>query len=445
MTPSNHGRVKEARERLAAADSPEGNNDPAVRLVELFSPRPAEGSLTLHRAFSVVFDLTDAARQSLAATIDGIRSENENVGLDGVVETYGRRYPIHQATSLAPKVPGSALVPTSSLLGRSASHTSEQAALLEVIDTIDRAILLTSAELRGAEAAASDIETERGIVTNRDAGSAVGATLVMRSEDEEMLEALDAVAPPVTAVSELSAVVDLLSDDPERIRLEAALSQARAARDCVLPGDANDVIVLADLAIAEANGALAEYDMTPGSPTEVLTGQLAALGFTAAPFEAAEVANRLIDESAELETIRARLVRSIELAAMPPEIVELDTARAIVAERQLRISRRLRSQQQLLAVARAESRRLGLDGDGNGAILDLRDEPERPFPILIEEPLADLPARLSGAILSMLLRYSHQTQVICVTDQTDLASWCESVGERADWVSAGGWFAGRSG
>lgn len=445
MTPSSdQGRIQQARERLAAADSPLGLHDPAVRLVELTSPRSAERGLTLHRAFSVIFELTDPARQSLAATIDGLRSNNENIGLTGVVETYGQRYPMHQATSLAPKVPGSALVPTSLTPTRSEAHTAEQAALLEVIDTVDRAILLSGAELRGAEAVAADIATERAIVTNSDSGSAIGAALVIRSEDEEMLEALDMVAPPVTAINELRTVVDRLADDPDRTRLEAGLSQAKAARDCVQPGDANEVLVLADLAIAEADGALAEYDMTPGSPTEMLTAHLAALGFQAAPFEAATVANRLINESDELEGIRARLVRSIELAAVPPEIVELDEARSIVDERILRIGRRLRSQQQLLAVARAEARRLGIDANRSGAVLDLRDETERPFPVLIEEPLADLPARLSGAILSILLRYSHQTQVICVSDQVDLRSWCDSVGERAGWVEAQGWFAGRS-
>ncbi len=444
MTPSDLSRVREARRRLEAADVHSGSSDPAIRIVELQSPRLGERSLPLDRAFCVISGLAPAPRQALAATIDAVRSHNENMGLSGIVETYGRRFPMHKAATLAPKVPGSELVPTGSLFNRAAAYSAETEMVLEVIDTINRAILLSAAELRGADAAAADVETERAVLTNSDSGSAVGATLVVRSEDEEMLEALDMIAPPLPAIEELQLTVANVRADDRRTKLEGALSQARAAREQVLPSDANDVTVMADLAVAEADGALAEYDMTPGSPTEQLTSQLAALGFEAAPFEAADVADRLIAESAELETIRARLLRSIESSSLPPEIIELETRRHEIDQRRMRIRRTLRSHQQLLAVMKEESRRLGADVDGTGGLLDLRDEQERPYPILIEEPLADLPARLTGSILSILLRYSYQTQVICVSDQLDLHRWCESVGDRADWVHATGWFAGRS-
>ncbi len=444
MTGSDLSRVREARERLHAADAHLGLSDPAIRIVELQSPRLGERSLVLDRAFCVITGLASGPRQALAATVDAIRTNNENIGLSGIVETYGRRFPMHKASSLAPKVPGTDLVPTGSLFNRAAAYSAEAKLVLEVIDTVDRAILLSGAELRGADAAAADLEIERAVLTNSDSGSAVGATLVVRTEDEEMLEALDMVAPPVTAIEELRKTVARVREDGTRTRLEARVSQTRAAREQVLPSDSNDVTVLADLAIAEADGALAEYDMTPGSPTERLTSQLADLGFQTAPFEAAEVADRLISESHELETIRQRLVRSIESAALPPAVVELETRRHQIDERRLRIRRQMRSHQQLLAVMKQEARRLGVDVDGIGVILDLRDERDRPFPILIEEPLAGLPARMAGSILSILLRYSNETQVLCVSDQLDLHDWCESVGERADWVRATGWFAGRS-
>lgn len=444
MTRSDLTRVREARKRLHAADDHSGSSDPAIRIVELQSPRLGERSLPLDRAFCVIFGLASGPRQALAATVDAIRTNNEHMGLSGIVETYGRRFPIHQAAGLAPQVPGSALVPTGSLFNRAAARSAEADLVVEVIESIHRAILLSGAELRGADAAAGDLETQRAILTNSDSGSAVGTTLAVRSEDEEMLEALDLVAPPVAAIEQLRGTVERVRDDGQRTRLEAAISQAKAAREQVLPGDANDVTVLAELAVAEADGALAEYDMTPGSPTETLTAQLADLGFHAAPFEAAQVADRLICESEELETIRLRLVRSIESASLPPEIVELETQRQQIEKRRLRIRRRLRSQQQLLAVMRQETRRLGVEAGGSAAVLDLRTDSERPHPILIEEPLAGLPARMAGSILSILLRYSNETQVICVSDQLDLHEWCESVGDRAGWIGASGWFAGRS-
>lgn len=443
MTPSDPRRIREARERLDAAERHSGHTDPAIRIVELQSPRPAERSLTLHRAFCVISSLAESPRQALAATVDGLRSENDNIGLASIVETYGRRFPREQVRSLAPTVPGSSLVPVRELAGANSARTAEARMLVEVVQAIDRVVLLSSAELRGAEAAAADIEQARAAFTGGDVGSAVGSTLAIRTEDEEMLEALDMVAPPVAAIEELSALLAQLRDDPRRLRLEATLSQTRAARDQLLPGDGNSAVVLADLAIAEADGALAEYDMTPGSSTELLTAKLDDMGFVTAPFEAPRIADRLIDESSELEAIRARLSRSIENATIPPDLLELEAKRQLVSERRLRIQRRLRSQQQLLAVAKAEARRLGLDLDGTGSVLDLRDGEARPTPILIEEPMVDVPARLTGSVLSVLLRYSRHTQVICVSDQLDLRQWCDSVGERAEWLTATGWFAGR--
>lgn len=443
MTPSNQTRVREARQRLHAVEHLEGSSDSALRLVELQSPRSAERSLPLHPAFAVISGLAQAPRQALAATVDGVRTGNDNVGLAGIIETYGRRLPRSQVMDSAPTVPGSALVPVSQLQSSSV-RTAEAQMLLEVVDTIDRATLLSGSELRGAQAAASDLEVERAALTGRDSGSAVGSTLAIRSEDEEMLEALDMVAPPLTAIADLKSLVTHVRDDADRLKLEATVSQARAVRSQLLPGDGNEAVVLADLAIAEADGELAEYDMAPDSPTELLTARLASLGFQAAPFEAPGVADRLIEESVELEEIRDRLLRSIESAALPAGVLELETQRQALTEQRLLIQRRLRSQQQLLAVARSEARRLGLDLDSTGQVLDLRDEPARPAPILVEEPLIDLPARLTGSILSVLLRHSRHSQVICVSDQLDLHEWCGLVGDRADWVAATGWFAGRS-
>lgn len=438
-------RVQEARRRLQSAEATFGNDDASIRIIELLSPRAGEPSLPLDRSFCVISELSDAARQALAATIDAVRTNNPSMGLAGVVESYGRRGPMHQQHTVPPSAPGTSLVPTLSIFGRSA-HGEEISQLLQVIDTIDRAVLLSGAELRGADAAADALDdlldASADVVSS---STAPGAAIELYSdgpvgEDLQMLAALDSVAPPVEAVALINQAAEVLRNDTQRTRLEAACSQAAAARSQVLPSDGRQVAVMAELAVAEADGSLAEYDMEPGSSAETLTELLASIGIETTAFTALEVADQVQRESTELEAIRARIEASIEQITPSPETLQITVERRRVEGQRLRIQRRLRSQQQLLAVAREESTRLGYEQ----SVLDLRDAAERPTPILIEDPLDDLPARLSGAILSTLLRHSSQTQVICVSNQQDLRQWCNSVGDRAGWVEANGWFAGRN-
>ncbi len=437
-------RVQEARRRLETADATTRNSDASIRIVELHSPRVGEAPLELDRGFCVLASMSGPARQALAATIDAVRTNNEHIGLAGVVESYGRRSRMHQQRVEPKTAPGTSLVPTLSIFGRSA-HTEEIEQLHEVIETIDRAVLLSSAELRGADAAAAALDAELAIGGST-AGVRASTDIELYSptnpltDDQQVLAALDSVALPVEQVDLIRKAVAALRADTQRTRLQAACSQAAAARSQVQPTDGQQVNMMAELAVAEADGTLAEYDMEPGSSAETLTRQLAEIGIDATAFTAPEIADRIIGESEELESIRARLITSIESVANSPEVERLTTERRDVERQRLRITRRLRSQQQLLAVARDESTRLGFDQH----TLDLRDAAERPTPILIEDPLDDLPARLSGAILSTLLRHSAQTQVICVSDQLDLRQWCNSVGDRAGWVQASGWFAGRN-
>ena len=391
--------------------------------------------------------MVGSARQALAATIDAVRTNNEHIGLAGVVESYGRRSRMHQQRVEPKSAPGTSLVPTLSIFGRSV-HTEEIEQLLQVIETIDRAVLLSSAELRGADAAAASIEdalVAAGRAHDVDTGeTSTDIELYSPSnpltDDEQVLAALESVALPSDQVDQIRSAVAALRADTQRTRLQATCSQAAAARSQVLPTDGREVNMMTELAVAEAEGSLAEYDMLPGSSAQTLTACLAEVGIETTAFAAPEIADRIVRESEELDAIRVRLTTSIERLASSPEIERLTNERRSVERQRLHIQRRLRSQQQLLAVARDESTRLGLDQPA----LDLRDAADRPTPILIEDPLDDLPARLSGAILSTLLRHSAQTQVICVSDQLDLRHWCESVGDRAGWVQASGWFAGRN-
>jgi hypothetical protein len=439
-----HDRVQEARRRLDAVRGAE-RGDPSLRVLELESPRPDEASLRLHNAFCVISGLSESARHALAATVDAIRTGNANIGLAGTVESFGRRVPIH-TTRAGARTPGTSLVPAAAIFGRTSARTAEAALLAEVIETIDRAVLLSGAELRGADAAATAVTDRlRGLSPEHadKPGTSIDIYAGDKAEDEAALAALDEIAPDPIAMQRIEEGLDLLRSDNERTRLQAACSQAAASKAQLLLSDARDVAMLADLAVAETQGCLAEYDMTPGSPAKSLTAQLAQISVDAASFNASSIAERVISESAELESIRARLVRSIAAANPSPAVAVLRDERRRIDEQRLHIQRRLRSQQQLLAVAREQWGRIGLGEIDLRSTIDLRDDADRPLPILVEDPLNDLPARLSGAILSTLLRHSSQTQVLCVSDQIELKQWCASVGDRADWVPATGWFAGR--
>jgi hypothetical protein len=305
VNPGDLRRVQEARQRLHAAETTLGSDDAAIRIVEVRSPRPGERSLPIDRAFCVVYGLSNAARQAVASTVDSVRSNNEDIGLDGIVETYGRRLPMHQATTLAPKVPGTAIVPVASLHGRNTARTAETTLLHEVIDTIDRAVLLSGAELRGGDAVARELEERitklRTVVPNEtSAGMALepfDANDPNGADDVQVLAELDSVAPPAKLIARIHEALQLVRNDPQRTRFEAAISQAAAAKAQVLPSDANDVAMLADLAVAEADGLLAEYDMSPTSPAANLTTHLQSIGIAASQFEAPVLADRVLAET----------------------------------------------------------------------------------------------------------------------------------------------------
>ncbi len=434
-------RIYKARERLrSATDSPE-RDDPAIRLVELHSPQPGDSSLALHRNFCVISDLSDRGRQALSATIDGLRLNDPTNGLAGTIETRGTRTSLTQLR-IEQQPPGTALVPSRAFFAGSSARTAQAAQLAEVIEMIDRAVLLSGAELRGADAAAEEIRL-----------SVVPPPTEIMIPDPQLddarrtLEALEQAAPPGELIEQLMSAALALDGDRARIALQAKRSQAEAAKAQLLPTAGRDVVMLADLVVAEADGEIAEYDMNPGSTAAQLAACLASLDIETSPAAAPALAVRVLEEATELEAIRARALETIDAEAMERrpsgQGCGLHAELQHIDDQRNHIQRSLRSQQQLLAVAREQWNRVGIGDVDLHSHLDHTGDIDRPLPILVEDPLADLPARLSGAILSTLLRHSAQTQVICVSDQVDLGAWCKSVGDRAGWVAASGWFAGR--
>lgn len=427
-------RVVEARQRLRAADESPFRHDPAIRVVSLDSPKADEAPIELHPRVAILAGLSESAQQSLAATIDAIRVRNPDVGLTGMIETHGRRRPMSMLHRLQ-QAPGAGIEAPGLLIS-----APEASLYIEVAKSAERAILVSAAELRGADERAAQIDEQRAALQQ----SLEHASTALATIDDRaaMLAAIDDVLLPVEVVEELQGALEVVVADPKRLELQAALEQAEAAKARVLPGDGAQAALLADLAIAEADGTLASYDVIPDGPAAKLHSQLQRFGLETTADQAPQVAARVIAESRELRDMRHSLQRElsdgtehVEHAPIDDEDSLLDL-RAGVDQLRMQVQRRLRAQQQLLAIARETIAELSGLGDAERAAGDLS-------PVLIEEPLLDLPGELSGAVLSMLLRYSAHRQVICLSDQRLVETWTRSVGGRAGWTKAHGWFLTR--
>ena len=421
-------RVEEVRERLRAADQSPFRHDPAIRVVELDSPRDDDAALELHPRVAVLAHLSDGAQQALAATVDAIRLRNPNVGLTGRVETHGRRRPFTMLNRLKQQ-PGRGIDTSNAFIS-----APEATLYVEVAKSAERAILVSAAELRGADERAGELDQQRDELAS--SLESASTALVHADERAAMIATIDDVLLPVETVERLQAGIDAVYADKQRVQLQATLEQAEAVKARVLPGDGVQAALLADLAIAEADGTLAAYDVMPGGPSALLHEQLLGLGLDGSPDQAPKVAARVIAESIELRDMRYALNRELGESVEPEAIDDEDSLldlRRTVDEQRMRIQRRLRAQQQLLAIAQAAIAELSGHGDPARSAGDLS-------PVLIEEPLADLPTELNGAVLSMLLRHSAHRQVICISDQRLLKNWTDSVTERAGWTEAHGWF-----
>ena len=323
---------------------------------------------------------------------------------------------------------------------------------MEVAKSAERAILVSAAELRGADERAAEIDEQRAELQR--SVEQVSTAIASVDERADMLAAIDEVLLPIEVVQELQAGLDVVQGDPKRLELQAAIEQTEAAKARLLPGDGAQAALLADLAIAEADGTLASYDVIPDGPAANLQLQLQRFGLEASPDRAAQVAAQVVAESQELRDMRDSLHR--ELGDGPAELGdgaevlraeaechdEVAEAQSLLDLRQgvdqlrMQIQRRLRAQQQLLEMARETIAELSGQGDAVRAAGDLS-------PVLIEEPLLDLPSELNGVVLSMLLRHSAHRQVICVSDQRLVQDWVYSVSPRAGWTMSHGWFFSR--
>jgi len=172
---------------------------------------------------------------------------------------------------------------------------------------------------------------------------------------------------------------------------------------------------------------------------------LATLGVDSSPETALDIAQRVIGERSELVAIRARLDEKL-LAPRPQRRPTIISPRlAAITRRSEDLRRKLEAQQHVLIASHlllaASLGRRPPESTINERIGPMSDH-RRALPILLVEPLADLPTHLGSAILSVLLRMSEQHQVICISENEDVHDWAARLGGRVGVSLALGWFAG---
>lgn len=405
MNAIDQGRVDRARQRLESAAQGGAVNDPAIRIVKLNPPEEGGQSVRLNRRLTMLSGLSGSGARTVFATIDGMaRDINGATGAD--------------ADGTSP--PGNAAAETAA-----DAHTTT---LVDIVDSCEQAMLLSGAEMRGADMALADIEEQI-----RSAQSSPPPP----SEHDQPSSATAGFAAFIAQVLHNPADADsithgleALQSDPRRIALQAACSldlEGDSGFDGPkLFGSSNRVQT--NLVRAEAEGELSEYDMAPGSPAYVLASRLDYAGIPTSPFEAADVATRLLAEIDTAKENQAAFEQS--LGALTGTDAELAAKREAVINQRSTAARRAATLQNLHRIARSQIQNRNGDGRRRGLM-----------PVLIEEPFNHLPDELTHATLAMLLEHSEVAQVILVTSRSDVRAWFTSADDRAECVDATGWFA----
>ena len=396
MNALDQGRIDRARERLESAAGRDSASDPAIRIVKLNPPEAGAESLQLNRKLTMLSGLSGSGRRTLFGTIDGMQRD---AGLSAEA---------HSAETFEIEVD---------------PNNATAAVLLRIIDSCEQAMLLSGAEMRGADMVLADLDEKiRSLQNSPDSEVDTPEAPVRRPEfDAFITQVLDLPADADSIVGGLAA----LSRDPRRVALKAACSLEldEAAGGPKLFG--SSVRGQSNLVRAEAEGELSEYDMTPGSPAYVLASRLEVIGIPTSPLDAAEVATALLTQIEEAQQHQAAYAESV--GALTCSAAELASERELIVTRRGTALRRQSTQQHLRRIARSQ-----LDADSRARGL---------MPVLIEEPFADLPDELTQPTLSMLLKHTELAQVILVASDVDVRAWCDAIDDRAQVVDATGWFA----
>ena len=402
MNAIDQGRVNRARQRLESAAQDGPVNDPAIRIVKLNPPEEGGQPVRLNRHLTMLSGLSRSGARTVFATIEGMTRD---------------------VASAANSLDASNDGPNAAAETSPDPHTTT---LLDIIDSCEQALLLSGAEIRGADMALADLDEQIRSAqenpptrNNDDAGTSSAAGV-----SEFVAQVLHNPADALIIEQGLAALLA----DPRRIALHAACSLD-------LDGDSgfggpklfgSSSRVQTNLVRAEAEGELSEYDMAPGSPAYVLASRLDHVGIPTSPLDAAEVAKNVLAEIEAARHDQAAFEQSLE--TLTGLEAELASKRDVVVTQRSATARRQATHRHLHQIARSQIK------NGGGRRRGL-------MPVLIEEPFSDLPDELTHATLAMLLEHSKMAQVILVTDRSDVRAWFSSNDDRFECVDALGWFA----
>ena len=411
MTAVDQERVDRARERLESATREGRVSDPAIRIVKLNPPEEGATPVALNRKMTVLSAMSSSGVRTLFTTIDGMQRDAGAEFVDSDIDEL----------SIDPSDP-------------------EVQKLLVLIDSCDKALLLSGAETRGADlvlseldekiAALQSVQTQTAQVASPVTGGASGVPSgwpVDRTVSTEFADFIAKVLESPAIAQPIEDGLELLSSDPRRIALKAACALDVAAGSKGNSGlfgsnGSNQSHILR----AEAEGELSEYDMAPGSPAYVLAARLESVGITASPLDVSDVATNLLAQIDQAKLDRAAYEDSTK--ALTGDAAHIVAEREQVASRRAAAWRRQSTQRHLRRIAQSQ-----LDEHGQRA--------RGLMPVLIEEPFADLPDELTTTTLSMLRTHSEIAQVILVTSRSDIGRWCDGQSDSVAAVRATGWFA----
>lgn len=389
------GRVERARERLASATRKRTVD--GLRIVKVNAPVADAEAIPLNRKLTVLSGLSGSGLRTLYGTINGMRRD---AGAD-------------KELGISPAEPDETIT------------TSIDPGLEAIVERSEQAIMLTESEVRGASLALEDLDAK--IHDTPEAPDLIASD----EFNNEFVPFINRCLDVATDSFSIEAGLDSLRSDPNRATLKAACST-----------DIEDVVALDDPASgamlfgggkngssgifqAEAEGALSEYDMAPGSPAYVLASRLDHVGISASPLDAAEVAELLLSQIEVATAQRLEFEDAVRAAggSRADTLAERDRARGVRAETQ----RRLQTLKHIHAIARNQ----------------LADDPARfsPIPLMLVDPFADIPSDLADVTLSMLLRRTESSQVIVACDSNEARKWCETAGDDTSWFKVEGWFA----
>jgi len=310
---------------------------------------------------------------------------------------------------------------------------ADEAERLQILlSSLDAAIGLASAELRGADAALRDMRTKE---------LELPEIIDLRPDDVKRAGISDAIAeveklvPNGQLVDRLRAALARQTIGQDAQRLEAVAAQYTAALDGLQPSDPESVRNSLIRSLETTRAEMADLTNDTTSVDEIAT-TLDELGLTAGPDDLLETAERVVAEADELNAIAARLRIKLDnpLAkgrtdnTPSPLLLSIQDRRAF-AQRRLHSLRKLRAAAHEQLAAQSVNTNFMLEvpiGSSTGHSPDGRQ-----LPVVVDDVSSHLPPSAIASLRTMLGRLAAATQVVVL-----------SADAGQDSRPAPGWFGG---